>query len=149
MKSINEQIRQAIEEGKFKDLPGEGKPLNLDENPHEDPEWRTAYRMLRSSGYTLPWIESRITFEESLARARDDLSRAWDWRRDALEDGQASADVEAEWQRACSAFGDKIAQVNKNIADYNLEVPTSSLQLPRLKIEHEISRISIRAARNP
>ncbi|MEA3440806.1 MAG: DUF1992 domain-containing protein [Chloroflexota bacterium] len=60
MTGIEEHIRRAMEEGKFDDLPGKGKPLRLDHNPHEDPQWRTAYRMLRNSGFTLPWIEADL-----------------------------------------------------------------------------------------
>ena len=43
--SIEEIIRRAIQEGKFDDLPGKGEPLQLDDNPHEDPEWRAAHHI--------------------------------------------------------------------------------------------------------
>ena len=55
--SIEEIIRQAMQEGKFDDLPGKGKPLNLDQNPHQDPDWRVAHHLLKSAGFSLPWIE--------------------------------------------------------------------------------------------
>ena len=43
--NIEEQIRRAIQEGKFDDLPGKGKPLKLDENPFEESEWRMANKI--------------------------------------------------------------------------------------------------------
>ena len=50
-RSADEAIRKAMEEGKFDNLPGKGKPLKLDEDPFEDPEWRLANKMLKEGGY--------------------------------------------------------------------------------------------------
>ena len=58
MPNIEEHIRQAMQAGKFDDLPGKGKPLSLDENPLADPEWQLAFHMLKDAGFSLPWIES-------------------------------------------------------------------------------------------
>jgi hypothetical protein len=70
-----ERIRQAIEAGEFNDLAGKGQPLKLREYPFEDPEWRLAFHALSSSGYTLPWIETRREIESELANARKSLHR--------------------------------------------------------------------------
>ena len=59
MNKAEDQIRRAMEEGKFDDLPGEGKPLRLENDPFEDPEWRMAHHVLRNGGFTLPWIEAK------------------------------------------------------------------------------------------
>ena len=77
-KSADEIIRRAMQDGAFDNLPGKGKPLKLDENPHEPEEWRTAYRMLRSNGYSLPWLELRKEIEEAVDRARSDARSAWE-----------------------------------------------------------------------
>ncbi len=73
MNGVDEQIRLAIENGEFDNLPGKGKPLNLEENPFEDPEWRTAYCFLRNSGFTLPWINMRKEIEKDIMAARVSL----------------------------------------------------------------------------
>jgi hypothetical protein len=70
MPDTDEQIRRAMQEGQFEDLPGQGRPLQLDEDPFEDPDWRLAHHMLRSAGYSLPWIETRREIEADLAAAR-------------------------------------------------------------------------------
>ena len=69
MPNIEEQIRRAQEGGQFDDLPGKGKPLRLDENPHEDPEWRLAHQILRNGGFSLPWIEMWREIEAELTLA--------------------------------------------------------------------------------
>ena len=76
-RSIDEQIRKAIADGEFDNLPGKGKPLDLQENPYEDPAWRMAFRMLRSSGYSLPWIETRQAIERDFENACEALARTW------------------------------------------------------------------------
>jgi len=50
--SIDEVIRQAIENGDFDNLPGKGKPLDLSEWANTPEEMRMAYSVLKSSGYT-------------------------------------------------------------------------------------------------
>ena len=50
---IDQKIREAMEQGEFDDLPGKGEPVDLSENPFEDPELRLAHRMLRSAGFVI------------------------------------------------------------------------------------------------
>ena len=63
MPNIEELIQRAIQEGKFSDLPGKGKPLRLDENPHADPDWQLAYHLLKENSFSLPWLELRQELE--------------------------------------------------------------------------------------
>jgi DnaJ family protein C protein 28 len=138
MPSIDDQIQQAMRDGKFDDLPGKGKPLRLEENPHEDPGWRLAYHVLKESGFSLPWIELRQEIEAEIAAAREALAGAWAWRASALENGQPYAQTEAEWRRAVSAFKERVEKINRRIFDYNLQVPAESLQRMKLNAEKEI-----------
>jgi DnaJ homolog subfamily C member 28 len=78
MPDIDDAIEKAMREGKFDDLPGKGKPLSLDENPHEDPDWRLAHHVLKNGGFSLPWIETRKEIEDETGRARQALRRAWE-----------------------------------------------------------------------
>ncbi len=81
MPNIEEQLRRAIEEGKFDNLPGKGKPLHLDDtNPYGDADWELAYQILKESGYTLPWIETLHEIENDIDVALKELIRAWKWR---------------------------------------------------------------------
>jgi Domain of unknown function (DUF1992) len=142
MPDIEELIRAAMEAGKFDDLPGKGKRLKLSENPHTDPEWRTAYHILHEAGFTLPWIETRNEIEADLEKARLDLQRAWSWRESAAEQNQPSAFTEREWREAVGAFREKIFALNKRIADYNLTVPSDRFQMRSLNFERELSSLT-------
>ena len=141
MPNIEEQLRRAIEEGKFDDLPGKGKPLRLEENTHEDPAWSLAFKMLKDSGHSLPWIETRREIEAEIEKGRGALQRAWGWRCGALAEGQPAGQVQAEWEHSLDVFRDQVAALNKRIRDYNLEVPHVRFQRPLLNLEREVNSI--------
>src|SRR5574341_197803 len=138
MSKAEDQIRRAIEEGQFDNLPGKGKPLRLEENPFEDPEWRPAYHVLRSNGFTLPWIEARRQLEAAILSARQALRRSSAWRQAALDRGQSPQLVGAEWERAVEAFRRQIDEINRDILTYNLKAPSGRLHLLQLDVEGEI-----------
>jgi DnaJ family protein C protein 28 len=138
---IDEIIRRAMEEGKFDDLPGKGKRLNLDEDPNLDQEWRAAHHILKSSGYSLPWIETRREIESGISTALDGLQRAWTWRQGSLAGVDDPRWVEAEWGRAQTAFKEQVAELNNRIRDYNLEVPSGGFHRPLVDADREIARV--------
>lgn len=142
-RSLDEQIRKAIREGAFDNLPGKGKPLNLEDNPYEDPAWRTAFRMLRSGGHTLPWIEKRQTIEADLQAARDALERTWVWRHSTGIQGILAQVVEEEWQRALARFREVVVEINERIFNYNLEVPADPFKRPLIQVDREIHKITL------
>lgn len=137
MSGIDELIRKAIEEGKFSNLPGEGKPIRLDENPWEDPGWRMAHHLLQANGFTLPWIEQRQKIEQDLDESRRKLQRAWQARKSS-----DPAQGEQKWQRALQAFEQQIAAINQQIADYNLAVPADRFQKRRVQVQQEVDRLT-------
>lgn len=141
MSNIEDHIQKAQQEGKFDNLPGKGKPLNLDDNPYIDPEWRVAHHMLQSSGFTLPWIATRQEIEQALETARHELKRSWDWRQKALAESRSAAAVETEWQRALDRFKEQVAQINQQIFRYNLEVPSDQFQRLPVNFEREVESL--------
>ena len=138
MANIEEHIRKAIEEGKFENLPGMGKSLQLDENPFEDPGWRLAHRVLKNAGFTLPWLETRREIEAALAAARNELKRAWRWQAEARQRGVPTAEISQQWERDVETFERQIGEINKHISAYNLEAPSDRFQLAILSVEREL-----------
>jgi DnaJ family protein C protein 28 len=136
--NVEDQIRRAIEEGQFDNLPGKGKPLSLEENPFEDPEWRLAHHVLRNSGFTLPWIEARRELEAAIQASRQSLRRSWAWRQAALAEGQPLQPVQLEWGRALEAFHQQVFEINRDIVAYNLKTPSGRFHLPQIDVEGEI-----------
>src|SRR3982751_5627384 len=48
------KIAEAIARGELDDLPGAGKPLELDDDAHIPEDLRVAYRILKNAGYAPP-----------------------------------------------------------------------------------------------
>ncbi len=137
-RGIDEIIQQAMQEGAFDNLPGKGKPLDLDENPFLDQEWQLAYHLLKQNGFAPDFIEQRQSIELELAAARQSLARAWSWRTEALAEGKAADYVEAEWGRAKEKFYERVERINKRIRDYNLTVPNARFARVLVIFDNEI-----------
>lgn len=104
-----ERILQAQREGAFENLPGNGKPLVLDDDSMIPPELRAAYRILRNAGYAPPEVLVRRDIAELEAVLADPATDAPS-RRKALARlhvlrarlGAAGRDLRIEqayWQR--------------------------------------------------
>jgi hypothetical protein len=67
------RIAEAIERGEFDDLPGAGRPLELDDDAHIPEDLRVAYRILKNAGYVPPEVDSlrQIGELERLVMAHD------------------------------------------------------------------------------
>jgi DnaJ homolog subfamily C member 28 len=143
MPNIEELLRKAMADGKFDNLPGKGKPLHLEAaNPHADPDWELAYRMLKEAGYSLPWIETIREIERDIEIARKDLQIAWDCYGSKMSDPQAAIDATASWERSQSAFRNALTLLNQRIRDYNLQVPNPRFQRPVLDMEQELHKVT-------
>ena len=59
------RIREAIDCGELRDLPGEGKPLQLDDDSAIPEELRAAYRILKNAGYLPPELQLRKEIREA------------------------------------------------------------------------------------
>lgn len=142
MPDVEEQIRRAMLEGKFGNLPGKGKPLHLEDNPHTNPEWRLAHHLLQSSGYALPWIEQRNEIVQVYEAICDQLRRVWNWRSSTNAQQMTAQEAELEWRHALDEFNDQAAQLNKQIRDFNLTVPHENFQLPLIQPQREVERLT-------
>jgi hypothetical protein len=58
-KIADQRIREAMERGEFDDLPGKGKPLDLEDDRHIPPDLRLAHKILKNADCLPPEIELR------------------------------------------------------------------------------------------
>jgi hypothetical protein len=73
-KIADERIRKAMERGEFDDLPGMGKPLELEDDSHLPADLRVAYKILKNADCLPPEIQIRKeirTTEDLLAGIQD------------------------------------------------------------------------------
>lgn len=74
-----DKIKKAYQDGEFKDLPGIGKPLKLDEDLAGIPEeLRMAYKIMKNAGYTEEETALRkemMTIDDLIRKCDDDKER--------------------------------------------------------------------------
>jgi hypothetical protein len=51
---VERRLEEAAANGEFSNLPGEGRPLDLADDPLVPPELRVAYRIVRNAGFVPP-----------------------------------------------------------------------------------------------
>src|SRR6266536_834716 len=134
---IEKSIREAIEAGEFNNLPGKGLPLDLKENPFEDPELRMVHKLLRDAGFAPAWIEERKDIEATFTLARKKLSRAW-----AIYQPGGITPDDIAWQRNVAEFRALVAELNSRIKLYNLKAPATVFhrrQFDADKVIHDLA----------
>lgn len=74
-----DRIREAIERGELRNLPGEGKPLEIEDLSHMPEDLRAAYIMLRNAGVVPEEVQlakETVTLEDLLRMCRSEEERA-------------------------------------------------------------------------
>jgi hypothetical protein len=128
--AIDQLIREGRERGLFDNLPGTGKPLPLgDENPFAG-EWALAFKILKQSGETLPWIALGHEVEAALARLDADLATTANrLRRLRTAD---PAGYPADRAQARAAYLAAAADVDTKLAQYARLIPHPHFDRGRL-----------------
>ena len=79
LKMAEQKIAEAMENGEFDDLPGKGKPLDLDDLRDVPPELRLEYKILKNAGLVPEemTVKTEIAaLEELLEKCRDQDEKA-------------------------------------------------------------------------
>ncbi|MFH0997282.1 MAG: DnaJ family domain-containing protein [Pseudomonadota bacterium] len=78
-KIIEERILQAQRRGDFENLPGSGKPLEIEDDRHIPEDLRLAYKILKNAGCIPPEIELKKEIHQTrdLLAAMDDTAQKY------------------------------------------------------------------------
>jgi DnaJ homolog subfamily C member 28 len=123
---IERQIRAAMDEGAFDDLPHRGQRLPIDDDSMAG-DWAMAHRMLKNAGVAPPWIEADMMVRDRLAELGRLLGRA-----PRLSD-VATSRARAELERL-------VGEANGAIARLNAEAPTDRQHRRTLDLAREVER---------
>jgi hypothetical protein len=136
---LDEMIRDAMKSGKFSNLPGEGKPLQLEDDGHVPEQLRMAHKLLRDNDLAPDWIIDG----KQLEAMREQMLKTL--RRDARAyhaAGIENAGARTGWFRAQATFRETAIAFNRKVLNYNLKVPQGVTHQTPLNIEGEIRRAS-------
>jgi hypothetical protein len=124
---VERQIREAMEEGRFDDLPYHGEPLPVDDDAAAG-ERALGFRVLRNGGVAPPWIEA------------DKEVRALLGDRDALL-ARAVGAGESARPRLRRELEGIVAAANRAIERLNSEAPTDRQNRRLLDLDAELARL--------
>ena len=126
---IERQIREAIDEGQFDNLPHRGEPLPNDNNPYAG-DSELAFHILKNAGVAPPWIEADREVRELLERRTAILARA----------AAGPAPSELARRRGHAALEELVARINAAVARVNAQAPTDRQHRRPLVLTDEIAR---------
>jgi hypothetical protein len=129
-KVAERKIQEAIDEGKFDDLPGRGKPLVFDDDPMTPPHLRLANRILKNANVLPEWMQAQKELEaerKEIERVRARLRSEYPKRRAKAEAGSAkAAQTFADWHAQARAdYLRRLKSVNTSLLKLNLMAPST------------------------
>jgi DnaJ homologue, subfamily C, member 28, conserved domain len=124
MAIIDEQIKDAMRKGQFADLPGQGKPLKLEDDSHVPSHMRMANKILRDNDLVPDWMSEGQELDSARERLVTDIRRA----------AQDSHSERVEALREASK------KYNSKVLSYNLKVPQGVVHKRHINFDQELSK---------
>ncbi|MFL5682673.1 MAG: DUF1992 domain-containing protein [Chloroflexota bacterium] len=124
---VEKQIRDAMSQGAFDDLPFQGQRLPLEDDSAAG-DWAVGYRILREAGAAPQWIESDKEARRHMAELDALIERAP--RMSPLSHARARADLRTI-----------VAATNAAVERLNSEAPTDRQHRRPLDLDRELGRL--------
>jgi len=136
---IDRAISEMLEQAQAQGLPGEGRPLRLDDNEFTPNDQRMAFKLLKDNEIVPEWIMRGKDLEAFNARIKVKLLKAAKAYRMQLSLAQKAAEkhnAEKRWQSAQQKLQADVERYNDQVLSYNLVVPAgiSHRKLMRLHV---------------
>lgn len=147
--AIDRALQKAYEEGQMSNLPGEGKPLKLDEDSNTPEELKLAYRMLKEQGFAPDWIMQGRELDDQRARLMANIERGAKAYRGALAGAERLPAQREErvrrandaWALAKQTFQQAAKKFNQQVTTYNLKVPQGVTHKALINVDRELARL--------
>jgi hypothetical protein len=147
------KTREAQEEGAFDNLPGRGKPLNLETDSRVPAELRAAYRIMKEAQVLPDWIQLDKEIRQHRTQWDARLESYLQSRGDDLEADEPSRSRQREefLDRKRDVFllraAEALREINRLIDRLNLIVPTPSQQRVRVNLRERMRELEERLPR--
>jgi DnaJ homolog subfamily C member 28 len=136
------KIQEAMEEGKFDDLPGRGKPIVFDEDPLTPPHLRLANRILRNANVLPEWMQIQKDIEHEARQIGEMHSRLarenqrWAVRISRSQTTAGAARQYAQWHaQSRAAYLRLVKSANTSILKFTLVAPSTARPIPSHKVD--------------
>jgi hypothetical protein len=136
---IEDQIQKAQQDGKFDNLRGKGKPLtHLDTDAFE--------KLVQEQGFRPHFVELEAEIRAKTEIARQAVRRTYEWVIQAREGGSVDRRyARDEWRQALRVFDQRLAEINRLIQTFNLELPEALRHTQKfpLKRDEELHKMGL------
>lgn len=140
------KIQEGIEEGKFDNLPGKGKPIVFDDDPATPAHLRLANRILKNANVLPDWIQ----FQKDIVSERQQVialsgklvseNAKWKTRMESTPENSALAERYASWHtKSRTSYLKLLKNVNDSILKYSLIAPSTAEPFRSYKIQDEMA----------
>ena len=143
---VSQRIEDAMRQGLFDGLAGEGKPLNLDRDPFLPEDQQMAVTLLRNNGLAPEWISERTAILAAIENVRIELRHAAAHMRSAMEAAPPAAPLNhllTRWMKQVDDWQARMVKLNDRILIYNLKQPISHLEIFQLRLSDELARAGV------
>jgi len=145
---MDDILKDAMNKGEFDNLPGAGKPLKLDNDPHTPAELRMAYKLLKDNDLPPDWIAGGKEIDATRDQLRDDLRKAVRRYRGELHDAarsdqpeQGRLRVEGRFATTVDGLRDRAKALNRLVLNFNLKAPQGVAHKPMFDFEREYQQL--------
>lgn len=133
-------IQEGIDNGLFDNLPGKGKPLNLNRN-HFAADMEMANELLKENDLPPAWVLQRNEILAKIAKLRAEIERQWGWHEGKFAIATANrGQLTIRWDDYCLKWQNEIVVLNKAIDAFNLKRPFDNIEIFKLNLEDELKR---------
>lgn len=145
---VDQMLDSARDAGTFDNLPGNGKPLQLEDDSHIPSEMKLAHKMLKEHDLTPEWIMQGKDIDALRERLLADMRKGWRLFQGAQADADRSnmplhnrKRNESTWQRTQETYRTTALRLNREIMTYNLKVPPGFPHKALFDVERELQRL--------
>lgn len=140
---VSQRIEEAIRQGHFDNLPGRGKPLEMQRDPNVPDDQQMAHTLLRNNNLVPAWISERTSVLAAIDRLRAKLAASVAFasqERANVRDEAGRVRFDEAWARWKAEWQREITALNKRIITLNLQQPADHLEVYQLRLEEELVR---------
>jgi hypothetical protein len=143
---LDREIARMMNEGEFKNLPGEGKPLNLGDETYVPDEMRMAYRILAQNDMAPDWILVGKELEQSAQKLRNSIATHLRVYREALAHAEKTGsatyrqNADGVWANAKKSLEAQTKEHNNLVLTFNIKVPKGIAHHVLFNLDNEIAK---------
>ncbi len=124
---VEEQIQKAFRRGEFENLAGEGRPLDLHENPFEPVELRMTFKILKNNDFAPYWIELGKEIDAEGEKFAKEVEHFKRYTYLFMQEKHSNSSVKRFERRKANFLYEsrlKLEKLHQKIIDFNLHCPT-------------------------